>query len=53
VRGLQVKKHKHERKVAQAQKRAVYQKRKAKRALKKIKKVAGPTKRTTQPTMKF
>ena len=53
VRGYRVKKHKERRKVAQAQKRAVYQKRKAKRALKKIKKVDGPNKRTTYPTMKF
>ena len=53
MRGYRVKKHKERRKVAQAQKRAVYQKRKAKRALKKIKKVDGPNKRTTYPTMKF
>jgi hypothetical protein len=48
-----MKKHKEQRKVAQAQKRAAYQKRKNKRALKKIKKDPTPTGRTTYPTMKF
>ena len=48
-----MKKHKQLRKVAQAQKRAEYQKKKAKRALKKIKKEATPTGRTTAPHMKF
>ena len=48
-----VKKHKEQRKVAQAQKRAAYQKRKAKRALKKIKKDPTPTGRTSYSTMKF
>ena len=48
-----MKKHKQQRKLAQAQKRAEYQKRKAKRALKKIKKEAQPTSRTYYPHMKF
>ena len=48
-----MKKHKQERKVAQAQKRADYQRKKAKRALKKIKKDPTPTSRTSYPTMKF
>ena len=48
-----MKKHKQQRKVNQAQKRAEYQKKKAKRALKKIKKEATPTGRTTAPHMKF
>lgn len=48
-----MKKHKERRKVAQAQKRAEYQKRKAKRALKKIKKDPTPTGRTSYRTMKF
>ncbi len=48
-----MKKHKQLRKVAQAQKRADYQKKKAKRALKKIKKEPQPTSRTSYPHMKF
>ena len=48
-----MKKHKQLRKVAQAQKRADYQKKKAKRALKKIKKEPQPTHRTSYPHMKF
>jgi hypothetical protein len=48
-----MKKHKQQRKLAQAQKRAAYQKRKNKRALKKIKKDPTPTGRTSYPTMKF
>lgn len=50
-----MKKHKQQRKVAQAQKRAEYQRKKAKRALKKIAKEreAQPTKRTSYPQMKF
>ncbi len=48
-----MKKHKERRKVAQAQKRAAYQKRKAKRALKKIQKDPTPTGRTSYSTMKF
>ena len=42
-----MKKHKQQRKVDQAQKRAEYQKKKAKRALKKIKKEPQPTSRTS------
>jgi hypothetical protein len=48
-----MKKHKERRKVAQAQKRAEYQKKKNRRAMKKVKKVAGPSGRTTAPMMKF
>ena len=48
-----MKKHKTQRKMAQAQKRATYQQRKAKRALKKIKKEAQPTGRTSYAKMKF
>ena len=50
-----MKKHKQQRKVAQAQKRAEYQKKRAKRAMKKIAKEreAQPTKRTSYPKMKF
>ena len=50
-----MKKHKQQRKVAQAQKRAEYQRKKGRRALKKIAKerAAQPTKRTSYPTMKF
>ena len=50
-----MKKHKQQRKVAQAQKRAEYQRKKGRRALKKIAKEreAQPTKRTSYPTMKF
>ena len=50
-----MKKHKQQRKVAQAQKRVEYQRKKAKRALKKIAKEreAQPTKRTSYPQMKF
>lgn len=48
-----MKKHKEQRKVAQAQKRAAYQKRKNRRAMKKVKKDPTPTGRTTYPTMKF
>ncbi len=48
-----MKKHKQLRKVAQAQKRADYQRKKAKRALKKIKKEPQPTGRTSYPHMKF
>ena len=48
-----MKKHKQLRKVAQAQKRADYQKKKAKRALKKIKKEPQPTSRTSYPHMQF
>ncbi len=48
-----MKKHKQLRKVAQAQKRADYQKKKSRRALKKIRKEATPTGRTSYPHMKF
>ena len=50
-----VKKHKEQRKVAQAQKRAAYQRKKGRRAMKKIAKErdAQPNKRTSYPTMKF
>ena len=50
-----MKKHKQQRKVAQAQKRAAYQRKKGRRAMKKIAKErdAQPTKRTSYPTMKF
>ena len=50
-----MKKHKQQRKVAQAQKRAEYQKKKNRRGMKKIAKQreAQPTGRTTAPTMKF
>ena len=50
-----MKKHKQQRKVAQAQKRAEYQKKKAKRAMKKIAKEreAQPNSRTSYPHMKF
>ena len=48
-----MKKHKQQRKVAQAQKRAEYQKKKNRRAMKKVKKEATPTSRTTYPKMKF
>ena len=50
-----MKKHKQQRKVAQAQKRAEYQRKKGRRALKKIAKEreAQPTKRTSYPQMKF
>ena len=50
-----MKKHKQQRKVAQAQKRAEYQKKKNRRAMKKIAKgrEAQPTGRTSYPTMKF
>ena len=50
-----MKKHKQDRKVAQAQKRAAYQRKKNRRAMKKITKgrEAQPTGRTTYPQMKF
>jgi hypothetical protein len=48
-----MKKHKQQRKVDQAQKRAEYQKKKNRRAMKKVKKEATPTGRTSYPTMKF
>lgn len=48
-----MKKHKQQRKVDQAQKRAEYQKKKNRRAMKKVKKEATPTGRTTYPKMKF
>lgn len=50
-----MKKHKQQRKIDAAQKRAAYQKKKAKRSLKKIAKEreAQPTGRTTAPKMKF
>ena len=50
-----MKKHKQKRKLAQAQKRAEYQKKKNRRAMKKIAKgrEAQPTGRTSYPTMKF
>jgi hypothetical protein len=46
-------KHKQKRKLAQAQKRAEYQKKKNRRAMKKIKKDPTPTGRTSYSTMKF
>ena len=48
-----MKKHKQQRKVDQAQKRAEYQKKKNRRAMKKVKKEATPTGRTSYPSMKF
>ena len=50
-----MKKHKQQRKVDQAQKRAAYQRKKNRRAMKKVAKEreAQPTKRTSYPTMKF
>ena len=48
-----MKKHKQQRKLVQAQKRADYQRKKAKRALKKIKKEEQPTGRTSYPHMQF
>tara|TARA_B110001454_G_scaffold176537_1_gene168680 strand:- start:61 stop:207 length:147 start_codon:yes stop_codon:yes gene_type:complete len=48
-----MKKHKQKRRLAQAQKRAEYQKKKNRRAMKKVKKEATPTGRTSYPTMKF
>ena len=48
-----MKKHKQQRKVDQAQKRAEYQKKKNRRAMKKVKKDPTPTGRTSYPTMKF
>ena len=46
-------KHKQKRKLAQAQKRAEYQKKKNRRAMKKVKKDPTPTGRTSYPSMKF
>jgi len=48
-----MKKHKEQRKTARAQKRAEYQKKRNRRAMKKVKKEATPTGRTSYPTMKF
>ncbi len=48
-----MRKHKQQRKLAQAKKRAEYQKKKNRRAMKKVKKEATPTGRTSYPQMKF
>ncbi len=48
-----MKKHKQQRKLAQAKKRADYQRKRARRAMKKRTKEATPTGRTSYPHMKF